>query len=212
MSLPYLHGTAPAEQERLLAQARFWRDLILAAPLPPPGGRLLEIGCGVGAVLAEAHRVLRPGGTIDVIETDYASFRTSPPDPAIAAYLQAFVRHFARHGDPHAGLRLGPLLDGAGFGEVSVTLGGLHAWAPGRRTELAAAIDYLRAFIEPELEAMAEDAGSDPALLREGAALFRALAEQPAAAVSAAVYRGRGVRSGSSQPARASRENSRAAE
>jgi len=52
VSLPYLHGTAPAEQERLLAQARFWRDLILAAPLPPPGGRLLEIGCGVGAVLA----------------------------------------------------------------------------------------------------------------------------------------------------------------
>lgn len=48
----YLHGYATAEQERLLRQAEHWRDeLILAGTALYPGTRLLEIGCGVGAVL-----------------------------------------------------------------------------------------------------------------------------------------------------------------
>ena len=48
----YVHGYATAEQERLLQQAEHWRDeLILAGTTLYPGTRLLEVGCGVGAVL-----------------------------------------------------------------------------------------------------------------------------------------------------------------
>jgi len=48
----YVHGYATAEQERLLKQAEHWRDeLILAGTRLAPGTRLLEVGCGVGAVL-----------------------------------------------------------------------------------------------------------------------------------------------------------------
>src|SRR5437016_13771720 len=48
----YVHGYATAEQERLLRQAEHWRDeLILAGTTLYPGTRLLEVGCGVGAVL-----------------------------------------------------------------------------------------------------------------------------------------------------------------
>lgn len=48
----YLHGYATQERERLLAQAEHWRDeLILVGTDFAPGTRLLEIGCGVGAVL-----------------------------------------------------------------------------------------------------------------------------------------------------------------
>ena len=48
----YVHGYATAEQEHLLRQAEHWRDeLILAGTTLAPGTRLLEIGCGVGAVL-----------------------------------------------------------------------------------------------------------------------------------------------------------------
>jgi ubiquinone/menaquinone biosynthesis C-methylase UbiE len=48
----YVHGYATAEQERLLQQAEHWRDeLILAGTTLFPGTRLLEVGCGVGAVL-----------------------------------------------------------------------------------------------------------------------------------------------------------------
>ena len=48
----YVHGYATAEQERLLRQAEHWRDeLILAGTTLYPGTRLIEVGCGVGAVL-----------------------------------------------------------------------------------------------------------------------------------------------------------------
>jgi ubiquinone/menaquinone biosynthesis C-methylase UbiE len=48
----YVHGYATTEQERLLGQAEHWRDeLILAGTTLPRGTRLLEVGCGVGAVL-----------------------------------------------------------------------------------------------------------------------------------------------------------------
>ena len=48
----YVHGYASAEQERLFAQADHWREeLILDGTTLPAGTRLLEVGCGVGAVL-----------------------------------------------------------------------------------------------------------------------------------------------------------------
>lgn len=48
----YVHGYATDEQARLLAQAEHWREeLILADTTLAPGTRLLEVGCGVGAVL-----------------------------------------------------------------------------------------------------------------------------------------------------------------
>jgi ubiquinone/menaquinone biosynthesis C-methylase UbiE len=48
----YVHGYATDEQERLLLQAKHWREeLILAGTTLLPGTRLLEVGCGVGAVL-----------------------------------------------------------------------------------------------------------------------------------------------------------------
>jgi ubiquinone/menaquinone biosynthesis C-methylase UbiE len=48
----YLHGTLPEEQQRLVDQALFWRDsLILKQSSFQLGDQLLEVGCGVGAVL-----------------------------------------------------------------------------------------------------------------------------------------------------------------
>ena len=52
MTDAYVHGYTPEEQQRLVEQAEHWRDeLILAGTELPPGTRLLEVGCGVGAVL-----------------------------------------------------------------------------------------------------------------------------------------------------------------
>ena len=52
MSNRYVHGYASEEQERLVEQAEHWREeLILSGTKLAPGTRLLEVGCGVGAVL-----------------------------------------------------------------------------------------------------------------------------------------------------------------
>jgi len=58
LSVPeYLHGYAPEEQQRLIDQAEYWRDdLILRDVEFKPGERVLEIGCGAGAVLGVLGR------------------------------------------------------------------------------------------------------------------------------------------------------------
>jgi SAM-dependent methyltransferase len=49
----YVHGYGTPEQERLVAQAEHWRErLIRDGTVLAPGARLLEVGCGAGAVLA----------------------------------------------------------------------------------------------------------------------------------------------------------------
>ena len=49
----YVHGYGTREQQRLVEQAEHWRHRLIAdGTTLPPGTRLLEIGCGVGAVLA----------------------------------------------------------------------------------------------------------------------------------------------------------------
>ena len=49
----YVHGYGTREQERLVEQAEHWRErLIVGGTALERGTRLLELGCGVGAVLA----------------------------------------------------------------------------------------------------------------------------------------------------------------
>jgi len=49
----YVHGYGTREQQRLVEQAEHWRHRLIAdGTVLEPGTRLLDVGCGVGAVLA----------------------------------------------------------------------------------------------------------------------------------------------------------------
>ena len=144
--------------------------------------------------LAEALRVLRPGGSIHLTETDYGSLRVSPADQSIEALLRAFVAHFNRHGNAHAGPSLGPLLEEVGFSQVAVEMVGFHFWCTSRRAQLSDFCSYLLQFISPELPALEAAARSkaDAALIRSGHSRFAALAERRDGSLSISAYQARG--------------------
>jgi ubiquinone/menaquinone biosynthesis C-methylase UbiE len=73
----YVHGYGTEEQRRLVEQAEHWRHRLIADGTDlAPGTRLLEIGCGVGAVLAvlgqEFPGVHLFGVDIEAAQLDFA--------------------------------------------------------------------------------------------------------------------------------------------
>lgn len=70
-------------------------------------------------VLAEALRVLRPGGRIWITEVFDRALYVYPTCPHMAAYFAAFTRLQAQYGgDPDVGVRLPGLLAAAGFARI----------------------------------------------------------------------------------------------
>lgn len=68
----YVHGHAPAEQQRLIDQAALWRDrLILDGTTLASGTRLLEVGCGAGAVLGTLAQAF-PGVRLSGVDIELA--------------------------------------------------------------------------------------------------------------------------------------------
>jgi SAM-dependent methyltransferase len=191
----YVHGYSGREDQRLRDQAQTLAELLHHDTVYPPGSRVLEAGCGVGAqtvILAQnspgarftsvdvspesvnaataaVHRagfsnvtlqtadifklpfpkagfdhvfacfvlehlreparalrclkaVLKPGGTLTVIEGDHGSTLFHPRSDAAWKTIQCLIDLQARAGgDALIGRRLFPLLRAAGFRRVSVS-------------------------------------------------------------------------------------------
>ncbi|MEV0666289.1 class I SAM-dependent methyltransferase [Actinomadura luteofluorescens] len=87
------------------------------------------------AALAGLRRVLRPGGTLTVIEGDHGSAFFHPDSAhARAAIAHQVALQAAAGGDALLGRRLGPLLEEAGYARVGVVP--RTVWADGARPEL----------------------------------------------------------------------------
>lgn len=265
----YLHGYERAEQDRLVAQAEYFRDSLIPRGLDYRAGeRVLEVGCGAGAVLGvlgrrfpgarlvgidrepaqigyarehlarlgleaelavgdaaalpwpdasvdhvfamwflehladpgpaldEARRVLRPGGTIALTETDYDALLVHPSSPDLDALAGAQREHFARNGNARAGRRLGGWLAAHGFADVTNEIAGFHFFrgSPEETERLRVHALYNVGFLEPAVAPLVRALGADEAALRRGVEHLRRLAELPGASMTQIVFRARARR------------------
>lgn len=142
-------------------------------------------------VLQEALRVLRPGGTIAVTETDYASFKVTPESVEWDYVEKAQYRFFAQFGNAIAGRQLGPLLCHVGFIQVQNQPVGFHFFRGGNG--LDEHIRYVTEFLEPGIGQMVR-IGFDETRIRRGLDCLRRVPDQVDGSFTQIIYRAHGVK------------------
>ena len=78
------------------------------------------------AAVDEMARVLRPGGRIALIDTDWSTLQLDVGDDEVTTWVREAMR-FERDRPSHVGGRLGDLVRAAGFGAVAETAA-THVW------------------------------------------------------------------------------------
>lgn len=155
LSAGSLAQAAARAAEAGLGNIEFLQADILSLPFPEESFDhvfvcfVLEHLPDPGAALRALRRVLRPGGTITVIEGDHGSCYFHPETPEARRAWGALVELQSRAGgDSLIGRRLYPLLAGAGFREVAVAPRVVYA-DPGRPEWVEA---FVRRIIIPMVE------------------------------------------------------------
>jgi SAM-dependent methyltransferase len=129
--------------------------------------------------LALVKRLLKPGGTITVIEGDHGTACFYPESTAARSAIGALVAlQAAAGGDANIGRRLYPLLTEVGFGQIHVSPRLIYA--DGSRPDLAESFTRrtFTAMIEGVREPALELGLLDPQIFDEGVAALRRSAEQ----------------------------------
>lgn len=144
-------------------------------------------------VMREALRVLRPGGTITSIETDYATFKVWPQNPDWDVLERAQHEHFRRHGDAHAGRSLARRLGEAGFARASATLIPFHFTTSEDAAALRRHVEYIAGFLGPAVPGL-EALGFPREPLLRGVEYLKSLWRNPEGSTTNVIYRVRAER------------------
>ncbi len=140
-------------------------------------------------VLQEAKRVLKPGGTITLTETDYRTILVTPESSDYRYLIDSLCELLLKaKGNPYIGQSLGTLLTQAGFIKVSVRPFPVHHVHSLNPQELKGFIEYVDSWLAPTVEQAAK-LGKNPQKLQAGLDWFRSIGDRSDGAVSATIYR-----------------------
>ena len=143
-------------------------------------------------ILREAHRAA-PGGSIAVTETDYTTFRVTPPSTDWD-YLAIAQHDYARHGNAIAGRMLGNLLAAAGFTGVQSGPVGFHFFAGEGRGAEDLAPRGVRCRLRRPRDRAHGDLGLDAERLARGIEHLRRVPSAHDGSITTIVYRASGHR------------------
>lgn len=147
------------------------------------------------AALHEAYRVLKPGGTISCIETDYASLKIRPKNEDVQYLFDAQTEVYDKIDDSGTGMNLAPLLLKAGFTDVKNHSKNMYEFKGGDDVALKKHVEYICGFMKDYLKKLAEATGRDFERVKKGYAFFEKLYEKEGAVLTHLVYKGLGVKS-----------------
>ncbi len=147
-------------------------------------------------VLREAQRVLKPGGTITVTETDYRTILTYPESRDYRYLIDSLCELLLQaRGNPYLGQTLGTLLKESGFNSIDPQPVPVHYAYSLEPEKLKDFIDYVDSWLAPTVEEAITKLGKDRVRLSAGLDWFRSIGDRHNGVVSATIYRASAINS-----------------
>lgn len=141
-------------------------------------------------VLQEAKRVLKPGGTITITETDYRTMLVTPESADYRYLIDSLCELLLQAGgNPYIGQSLGSLLLQSGFQQINNQPFPVHHAYSSDRQALKDFIDYVDSWLAPTVEQAVAELGKDLLRLQAGLDWFRRISDRHDGAISATIYR-----------------------
>ncbi|MDJ0743696.1 MAG: methyltransferase domain-containing protein [Xenococcaceae cyanobacterium MO_167.B27] len=146
-------------------------------------------------VLQEAIRVLKPGGTITLTETDYRTIVISPDSENYLNLNYSLCELLIQSGgNPYMGQSLGNLLTQSGFKTVVNNALTFHYFSRQDPKKVTGFIDYVSSWLAPTIPQIVEKFNKDSESLSAGLNDFHNVKNNPDGAVTAVIYRATGIK------------------